>query len=108
MDSGDDSDDSDADVVEATTTPTYTRKNLKKTKGTGWNYFTSIIDTRSGNVVCYNCIECLPTTVAIDVKRHVRTKSGKSQTGVFSASTASTGVRRHLWSGSSVTWRHEH
>ena len=65
MDSGDDSDDSDADVVEATTTPTYTRKNLKKTKGTGWNYFTSIIDTRSGNVVCYNCIKCLPTTVEI-------------------------------------------
>ena len=45
MDSGDDSDDSDADVVETTTTPTYTRKNLKKTQGTGWNYFTSILDS---------------------------------------------------------------
>jgi hypothetical protein len=71
----DDSDDSDADEVETTTTPTYTRKNLKKTQGTGWNYFTSILDSSGQGLLQ---LLCLPTTAEIDVKIHVRTKCGKS------------------------------
>jgi len=95
MDLSESTSDSDTDEVGTTATPTYTRKDVKKSSGTGWKHFTSIIDS-GGNKVCFNCMLCLPTSVEIDVKKHVRTNKGKSQKGVFSVNTASTGVRRHL------------
>lgn len=95
MDLSESTSDSDTDEVGTTASPTYTRKDVKKSSGTGWKHFTSIIDS-GGNMVCFNCILCLPTSVEIDVKKHVRTNKGKSQKGVFSVSTASTGVCRHL------------